>query len=140
MYRTFVLFVTIILATTILSCNRQKESADSDLILRNYCTEIGRFDLLFYDDEISGSYALLPKESLGAVWGHLEGNKMEGRWVDADGTGDIIITFSDDFTSFTTSYRGDDEPEKWYTDSWTGFLRPNQDSTFVANGKTYRCE
>lgn len=108
--------------------------------LKNYCTEIGRFDLLFDADEIAGAYMLKHKNALGGIWGKLEGNIMTGRWIDADGTGDIIITFSDNFAFFTADYRGDDEPDKWYRDSWHGSLRPDDSKSFEFNTKTYTCE
>lgn len=107
---------------------------------RSYCTQIGRFDMMFDKDEVSGSYSLLPKNSLGAVWGKLEGTRMTGRWIDADGQGDIMITFREDFSWFTTNYRSDDEPEKWYTNQWQGALRPGNSNTFEKEGKTYRCQ
>ena len=110
------------------------------IISRKYCTEIGRFDLIFDEDEISGSYALLHKKSLGSIWGKLEGNKAVGRWIDQDGTGDIIIEFNTDFSWFTTSYRNDEHPETWYRDQWHGQLRPGDQPTFSINDKTYRCE
>lgn len=116
----------------------KKDSAN--IISREYCTEIGRFDLLFYNDEISGSYVLLPKKSLGSVWGILLKDVMTGRWLDADGQGDIIITFDKDFSWFTTSYRSDDEPEKWYKDQWHGQLRPDKEPGFSIGEKNYRCE
>ena len=118
----------------------QSKEQDSSILVRNYCTEIGRFDLWFYDDEISGSYVLLPKESLGAIWGKLENREMKGRWIDGDGAGDIIIQFNEDFSWFTTSYRSDKNPEKWYTDSWHGQLRPDQEPKFQVNKKVYVCE
>ncbi|WP_136467841.1 SMP-30/gluconolactonase/LRE family protein [Flagellimonas onchidii] len=107
---------------------------------KRYCTEIGRFDLLFDEDEVAGAYYLKPKNALGSVWGKLNGNVMTGRWHDADGAGDIVITFNDDFSFFTADYRADDEPEKWYKDSWHGSLRPNDDISFDFNNKTYLCE
>ncbi len=110
------------------------------MITRNYCTEIGRFDLLFYGNQVSGSYALLPKKSLGSIWGILEAQKMTGRWIDGDGEGDIIIDFNKDFSFFTTNYRSDEEPERWYTDQWHGYLRPNDNANFEAEGKKYQCE
>lgn len=109
-------------------------------ISRSYCTEIGKFNMLFDEDEVSGSYSLSVKNSLGAVWGKLEGNKMTGRWFDADGGGEIIITFNEDFSWFTTKYRNDEKPETWYTDQWHGALRTGDESTFQKDGKTYRCE
>ena len=116
------------------------QKPESKPIQRNYCTEIGRFDLMFYDDEISGSYVLLPKQSTGAIWGKLNGLEFVGRWIDGDGEGDIKMTFNKDFSWFTTSYRGDDEPDKWYIDQWHGQLRPNDNSQFEKDGKVYRCE
>ena len=118
-------------------CTNNLDNNDRSIISRNYCTEIGRFDMLFYGDEISGSYALLPKRSLGAIWGKLKKLEMKGRWIDEDGKGDIIITFNQDFTFFTTSYRNDEHPEKWYEDSWHGHLRSNQNQKFSINGKEY---
>ncbi|MEX0313470.1 MAG: SMP-30/gluconolactonase/LRE family protein [Allomuricauda sp.] len=107
---------------------------------KRYCTEIGRFDLLFDDDEIAGAYYLKPKNALGGIWGKLKGNVMTGRWHDADGKGDITLTFNEDFSFFTADYRADDEPEKWYKDSWHGALKLDVSSTFEFNDKTYRCE
>lgn len=109
-------------------------------ITRSYCTEIGRFNLLFDEDEVSGAYSLIPKESLGSVYGKLEGRKVTGRWLDADGQGDIIITFNDDFSWFTTNYRNDKAPDTWYTDQWHGALKNGDKSVFQKDGKTYRCE
>ena len=96
--------------------------------------------MLFDDDEVSGSYSLTPKSSLGAIWGKLEGKTMTGRWVDGDGQGEIIITFNQDYSWFTTKYRNDAHPETWYTDSWHGALKPAGQSSFERDGKTYRCE
>ncbi|KQC30483.1 SMP-30/gluconolactonase/LRE family protein [Flagellimonas eckloniae] len=107
---------------------------------KNYCTEIGRFDLLIDADEVAGSYLLIHKDALGGVWGRLKGNVMNGRWHDADGKGDIIITFTEDFSFFTADYRSDDEPEKWHKDSWHGALRPDTGTSFDFNNKTYQCE
>ncbi|MDH3698655.1 MAG: hypothetical protein OEQ81_08310 [Flavobacteriaceae bacterium] len=122
------------------SCKNITSEEDSVLITRNYCTEIGRFDMLFYEDEISGYYVLLPKQSLGAIWGEIEDLVMNGRWIDEDGQGDIIITFNADFTYFTTTYRNDEEPDKWYEDSWHGHIRPDQSQQFIVGDKTYQCE
>lgn len=116
------------------------KSIDSTTISRSYCTEIGKFQMLFDEDEVSGSYSLIPKNNLGAIWGKLEGTKMTGRWLDADGEGDIIITFNEDFSWFTTNYRNDKEPETWYTDQWHGALRPEKAISFEKDGKTYRCD
>ncbi|MGW9684745.1 SMP-30/gluconolactonase/LRE family protein [Flagellimonas sp. 2504JD1-5] len=112
----------------------------STVISKRYCTEIGRFDLVFDDNEVAGAYYLKHKNTLGSVWGKLENKVMTGRWHDPDGEGDIIITFTDDFSFFTADYRADDEPEKWYKDTWHGALRPNNNTSFEFNGKTYRCE
>ncbi|TMU54924.1 hypothetical protein [Flagellimonas algicola] len=117
-----------------------QDKKENTVISKNYCTEIGRFDLLFDNDEIAGAYYLIPKYALGGIWGKLSGKVMTGRWQDADGEGDIIITFNEDFSFFTADYRGDDEPEKWYKDSWHGSLRPNNGKNFESNGKSYRCE
>ena len=107
---------------------------------RNYCTEIGRFDLLFYKDEVSGSYLLIPKNQLGAIWGKLDGTKVSGRWVDADGEGDIVLIFNSDFSFFRADYRSDEDPDKWYRDSWHGAIRLTDDDQFELNGVTYHCE
>ncbi len=107
---------------------------------KRYCTEIGRFDLLFDVDEVAGAYLLKHKNALGGVWGKLDGKVMTGRWHDADGEGDIILTFNEDFSFFAADYRSDDDPEKWYKDSWHGALRPNSNPTFEFNTKTYTCE
>jgi len=87
------------LLTSIFSCqkNNKPQPPESATVLRNYCTEIGRFDLIFYEDEVSGAYSLLPKKSLGAVWGKLENRQMIGRWIDEDGQGDIIMEFNQVF-------------------------------------------
>lgn len=116
------------------------QTTTNTTITRSYCTEIGKFQMLFDEDEVSGSYSLTPKQSLGAIWGKLEGTRMTGRWLDADGQGDIIISFNEDFSWFTTRYRNDKEPDHWYTDQWHGALRPNGKTTFEKDGKTYRCE
>ncbi len=113
---------------------------DEKITTRNYCTEIGRFDMLFYEDEISGTYVLLTKKSTGAIWGNLAGNKMTGKWVDGDGSGDIIITFNEDFTWFTTDYRSYENPTVWYRDQWHGSLRTTANSAFEVDGKRYKCE
>ncbi|MBO0320847.1 hypothetical protein J0X14_00950 [Muricauda sp. CAU 1633] len=107
---------------------------------KNYCTEIGRFDLLIDKDEVAGAYYLIHKKALGGVWGRLKDQVMTGRWHDADGKGDIVITFNQDFSFFTADYRSDDEPEKWYKDSWHGSLRPDTSASFDVKDKTYRCE
>jgi len=111
-----------------------------EIIERKYCTEIGRFDLLFYEKEVSGIYALLPKKSLGAVHGTLDGKVLTGRWIDADGGGDIIITFNEDYTWFTTDYRNDEDPGKWYRDQWHGALRETDETSFEKDGEKYQCE
>ena len=121
-------------------CFSATAQENSEVKSRNYCTEIGRFDLLFDADEVAGAYLLIHKKTLGGVWGKLKGKVMTGRWHDPDGEGDIILTFNDDFSFFTADYRSDDEPEKWYKDSWHGSLRPNDAITFESNGKSYRCE
>ncbi|SNY95165.1 SMP-30/gluconolactonase/LRE family protein [Flagellimonas pacifica] len=117
-----------------------KNDEKSTVMSKRYCTEIGRFDLLFDDDEIAGAYFLKHKNVLGGIWGKLKGNVMTGRWHDADGEGDIIITFTDDFLFFAADYKADDEPNKWYKDTWHGALRPNDNTSFEFNGKTFRCE
>ncbi len=122
-------------------CSYQSLAQDAtEIVIRNYCTEIGRFDLVFYGDEVTGSYLLIPKNQLGAFWGRLDGEEITGRWVDGDGVGDIIVTFSTDFKTFRADYRSDEHPEKWYRDSWHGVLRPNEDPDFTYEGVTYRCE
>ena len=113
---------------------------DKAPVTRSYCTEIGRFEIMFDDDEVSGSYSLIPKNSLGAIWGKLEDRTVTGRWVDGDGQGEIIIQFNRDFSWFTTKYRNDAHPETWYDDSWHGALKPSGKSLFTREGKTYRCE
>lgn len=123
-----------------LKLNSNPESNKTSVVSKNYCTEIGRFDLLIDENEVAGSYYLIHKKALGGVWGRLNGTTMEGRWHDADGKGDITLTFSEDFSFFTANYRSDDEPEKWYRDSWHGTLRISSESSFVFNNKTYRCE
>jgi len=122
------------------SCNKHLKKNARNILARNYCTEIGRFDLLFYEDEISGSYLLLPKKSLGAVWGKLEGLKMRGRWIDEDGKGDIVIIFDQNFEAFSTSYRNDEHLEKWYTGSWNGHIRKNSNAEFSIDKKKFRCD
>nr|WP_299343475.1 hypothetical protein [Allomuricauda sp.] len=123
-----------------LELNSNPKSNKTGVVSKNYCTEIGRFDLLIDEDEVAGSYYLINKKALGGVWGRLNGNIMKGRWHDADGKGDITITFTDDFSFFTADYRSDDEPEKWYRDSWHGTLRTSAEPYFDFNNKTYRCE
>lgn len=113
---------------------------ERNIVTRNYCTEIGRFDMLFYDDEISGTYVLLPKKSTGSIWGVLEDKKMIGKWIDGDGSGDIIITFNEDFSWFTTDYRNYEKPDVWYRDSWHGLLRTSDNASFEVDGKKYQCE
>ncbi len=132
-FNVFLLILSIQFSTA----QNQKKNT---VISKNYCTEIGRFDLLIDNDEVAGSYLLIHKNALGGVWGRLKGNVMTGRWHDADGKGDIIITFTDDFSFFTANYRSDDNPEKWYKDSWHGALRPNENASFEFNNKTYTCE
>lgn len=117
-----------------------QQKKKSQVFSKRYCTEIGRFDLLFNDHEIAGSYYLKHKNMIGGVWGILKDNIMTGRWQDADGKGDIIITFTDDFSYFNADYRADDEPNKWYKGSWHGALRPNDNPSFKFNQKTYQCE
>ncbi|WP_420603345.1 SMP-30/gluconolactonase/LRE family protein [Flagellimonas sp.] len=117
-----------------------KSIEKSAVFSKRYCTEIGRFDLAFDDDEVAGAYYLKHKNALGSIWGRLTDNAMTGRWHDADGEGDIIITFTNDFSFFTADYRADDEPDKWYKDTWHGALRPNDNTSFEFNGKTYNCE
>ncbi len=112
---------------------------EKTVIERNYCTEIGVFNLTFDDNEVAGSYSLTPKGTLGAVWGKLDGRKMTGRWIDPDGEGDIIISFNEDWSFFTTDYRGDDEPEKWYRDSWHGALKPQGKESFESNSINFNC-
>ena len=114
--------------------------SDSPVKVRNYCTEIGRFDLTFYENEVSGIYVLIHKKQIGAIWGSLIDNEMKGRWIDKDGAGEIIITFNSDYSSFRADYRSDDEPEKWYLDSWHGVLRISDNPSFKHDGKTYKCE
>ncbi|WP_190810559.1 SMP-30/gluconolactonase/LRE family protein [Flagellimonas sp. S3867] len=120
--------------------SHSKNNEKSNVISKRYCTEIGRFDLLFDHDEVAGAYFLKHKSVLGGVWGKLKDNVMTGRWQDSDGEGDIIITFTDDFSFFTADYCADNEPDKWYKDTWHGALRPNENASFDFNGKTYRCE
>jgi hypothetical protein len=134
--------ILLFILLSIFACqnNTKPQPPESETLLRNYCTEIGRFDLIFYEDEVSGAYSLLPKKSLGAVWGKLENRQMIGRWIDKDGQGDILIEFNQDFSWFTTSYRNDELPEKWYKNQWNGHLRPNNNSEFETNGKKYMCE
>jgi len=125
----------------ILNLKGQAQNKEKNTVLsKNYCTEIGRFDLLIDNDEVAGSYLLIHKNALGGIWGRLNGNVMKGRWHDADGKGDIIITFERDFSFFTADYRSDAEPHKWYKDSWHGTLRPNANTSFKSNGKDFKCE
>ena len=133
-----VLFLILI----IFSCGEHTEtqSIETKTLLRNYCSEIGRFDLIFYEDQVSGAYSLLPKKSLGAIWGKLKDQQMIGRWIDEDGQGDILIEFNEDFSWFTTSYRNDEHPEQWYRDQWHGHLRPEGKREFTIDGKKYKCE
>jgi hypothetical protein len=132
-------FFLLLILLAVISCTQIKQEKKS-IIARQYCTEIGRFDMLFYEGQVSGSYALLPKKSLGSIWGHLDGNKLTGRWIDEDGSGDIIIKFNEDFSWFTTNYRSDDELEKWYKDQWHGALRTGNKSQFTQNALKYQCE
>lgn len=127
----------LMISTPFLTAQEQKKNV---VLSKNYCTEIGRFDLLIDNDEVAGSYLLIHKNALGGVWGKLKDNIMTGRWHDADGKGDIVITFTDDFSFFTADYRSDNNPDKWYKDSWHGSLRPNNESSFENNNKIYTCE
>ena len=45
-----------------------------------------------------------------------------------------LIEFNEDFSWFTTSYRNDEDPEKWYEDQWHGQLRPNDENVFEIDG------
>ncbi|UII81423.1 hypothetical protein [Flagellimonas sp. CMM7] len=132
----FGLFFLMLCSQFLVAQNQEKNT----VLSKNYCTEIGRFDLLIDNDEVAGSYLLIHKNALGGVWGRLKDTIMTGRWHDADGKGDIIMTFSKDFSFFTADYRSDDEPEKWYKNSWHGAIRPNSNNSFDFNNKTYRCE
>ena len=133
--------ITLILLPLLMGSPLQgQENAAHQVISKQYCTEIGRFDLLIDADEVAGAYLLIHKNALGGVWGRLKGNVMTGRWHDADGKGDIVITFENDFSYFTADYRSDSEPEKWYRDSWHGAQRPDDAPSFERNNTTYRCE
>ncbi len=130
----------VFIAFLLIAVGRAYGQEKNILLAKQYCTEIGRFDLLIDDDEVAGAYYLKPKNALGGVWGKLQGNIMTGRWHDADGKGDIIITFEDDFAFFTADYRSDDDLEKWYKDSWHGALRTTTEASFERNGQRYQCE
>ncbi len=107
---------------------------------RNYCTEIGQFDLTFYNQEAGGTYIILPKQRLGSIWGILKSDTLHGRWHDADGKGSIVILFNQDKSWFRADYNNDKEPEKWYKDGWHASLRPDDESSFEINGIKYNCE
>jgi hypothetical protein len=108
--------------------------------VQNYCTEYGRFDMLFYNDQISGSYQLLEKSSLGSIWGTLEDSVMTGRWMDGEGTGDIVITFNEGFLWFEVKYNNDQDPDNWIEDEWHGGPRPEKLVVFYRDGIKYVCE
>ena len=127
-----------------------KERAESSRspVRRRFCTEIGSFDFLFYRDQVVGNYLILPRHRIGTFFGTQKVDvvgddegplRVEGRWIDPDGEGDLLIEFSRDFLGFTTRYRSDREPETWYT-NWGGARRRGAGSGFVTAGTRYQCE
>ena len=97
-------------------------SAQTTFEQKSYTTEFGRFDLWIQETQVTGAYEIAPKKVLGSMWATLEGLKATGRWKDADGEGDIILTFEDGLERFKADYRTDDQPDKWYRDQWHGQL------------------
>lgn len=66
------ILLLVFLIVSMFSCQNKTniQPVENVILLRNYCTEIGRIDLIFYEDEVSGAYALLPKKSLGQFGGN----------------------------------------------------------------------
>lgn len=91
-----------------------------EVILKSYDTEFGRFNLWIKGNQVSGSYEIKPKEIIGSIWATLDGPIATGRWIDPDGSGDIILNFEAGFDRFRADYRGDKDPETWYRDQWHG--------------------
>jgi len=115
---------SVIVSGLILTTFALHGQTNNNITSSRYCTEIGVFDLVFDDNDIAGAYSLNHKNILGAIWGSLVKDQMEGRWMDSDSSGDVIITFQNNRSWFTADYRNDDEPDKWYKDQYMVLSAP----------------
>ncbi len=106
-----------------------------------YQTAFGRLDCWVYGKQLSGSYEISPKKIIGSFLAEINGDSATGKWVDPDGTGDIVITFYDDYSSLRADYNNHNNPDKWFRNQWHGTLIDNpqtkQDNNSPCQGGAY---
>lgn len=107
------LFFSLILNSSALA--QQKRAT----IAHQYFTHYGTLTFTVNGSQVTGTY---PHEN-GRIKGRLEGHELKGSWRQNDGSGSIVITFSDDFSAFKARYNRLRTPDKWETD-WTGMRKP----------------
>lgn len=104
-----------------------------------YCTQYGPFFIKFDHEKAAGVFAILTNGDMGSMVGRLNGQTLEGEWIEVDSGGQIRIEFAEDRSSFEATYNTRNNPEKWHS-NWTGRLPDDPDAeTFTADGVLFRC-
>jgi hypothetical protein len=88
-------------------------------IAPEYYTEYGVITFKAKGAQIVGTYS----HENGKIIGKLKGNEIKGTWRQSDGGGAIVITFSPDFSTFTSRYNNAGTPDSWAT-NWSGLRKP----------------
>jgi hypothetical protein len=114
-FRLKTLFLSAILLYSPNALGQQKRPE----IATEYYTPYGTLTFTFSDSQVIGTY---PHEN-GKIVGKLEGHQLKGVWRQSDGTGAIVLTFSNDFNTFKGRYNHLETPDKWATD-WSGTRKP----------------
>jgi hypothetical protein len=111
---------TVIWLTLGIACHASILAVQSPpTIAREYFTPFGTLTLSVSGSEVRGRY---PHEKR-TLAGKLDGHELQGSWRQDDGSGSIIVTFSEDFSSFKARYNRVETPDKWQT-GWDGMGRP----------------
>ena len=81
-------------------------------------TNYGKMTLVKNGNKVTGTY----NKNNGKINGTINGNILTGTWSQDNGSGELVMTFNKDFTSFTCRYT---EDNKWHND-WTGTKLPGE--------------
>src|SRR5688572_29921260 len=84
-----------------------------------YCANIGPVLFTFEQDSVVGSYLITVTSTpvKGEIKGTMKGGLLDAIWIDTEGTGRILIGFSNDKKHFSGFYNTSSNPSHW-TGSW----------------------
>ncbi len=106
---------------------------------RRYCTQYGPFILRFDPEKAAGIFAILRNNDLGSIVGALNEHQLEGNWIEVDSHGQIRMSFTDDWSSFTAQYNVASNPDRW-NGGWIGHIAPSPETTeFDVDDVTFYC-